>query len=94
MSFYSVTKSKALSPVNIIIRFTLGQHCDLLEIYFQNKGNWWEIARPQTERREGQTVYDIHKFIANVHETGFIDDAPRGECARTVRTSENIKTVA
>ena len=52
------------------------------------------VGNYPTTNREGQTVSIMHKFIANVHETGFIDDAPRGECARTVRTSENIKTVA
>lgn len=78
-------------------RFTLEQRWDLLEIYFQNKDNWSEIARKcrtKFGRREGPTVPGIRKFIAKVRGTGFIVDAPRRERARTVRTPEHIEAVA
>ena len=43
MSFYSVTKFSILSPLNVMNRFTLQQRWNLLENYFQNKDNQFEI---------------------------------------------------
>ena len=44
--------------------------------------------------REPSTVSGIYKLITHVGKTSFIVDAPRREHASTVRTFENIKTIA
>ena len=38
-----VTKFSILSPLNVMNRFTLGQHWNLWEMLFQNKNNWLDI---------------------------------------------------
>ena len=78
-------------------RFTLEQRWIILEIYFQNKDNWAEIARKcrsKFGRSEAPTAPGIRKFINKVRETGFIVDAPTRQRARTLRTPENIDAVA
>ena len=45
MLFYSVTKVSILPPINVMNRLNLEKRWDLLEIYFQNKDNWSQIAR-------------------------------------------------
>lgn len=39
-------------------------------------------------------MYGLPKFIPKVHETGFIVNAPKSECAPRVCTLENIEAVA
>ena len=58
-------------------RFTLEQRCDILEIYFQNKGNWSETVqkcRTKFGHIEGPIVTGTRKFIANDRDTDFIVD--------------------
>lgn len=77
-----------------MIRFTLEERWEILEIYFQNKDNFAEIVRKcrtKFGRNNAPTEAGIRKFIKKVRETGFIVDAPTR--VRTP-TPENIEAVA
>ena len=68
-----------------------------MEIYFQNKDNWTEIARKcrsKFDRSEASKAPGIGKFINEVRDTAFIVDAPTHQRARTLRTPDNIDAVA
>lgn len=80
-----------------MIRFTLEERWEILEIYFQNKDNFAEIVRKcrtKFGRNNAPTEAGIRKFIKKVRETGFIVDAPTRVRTPTVRTPENIEAVA
>ena len=54
-----MARCSILSPLNVLNRFKLEQHWNLLEIYFQNKGK----CRTKFGHREGPTVPSIHSPI-------------------------------
>ena len=77
-------------------RFTFKQRCDLLEIYFKDKGNWSGIERKyctEFDNRKKLTVPGKRQLISKVRETGFSGHALRLERVRTVHSPENIKAV-
>ena len=77
--------------------YTLEQCWEILRHYFENHGNVAEYVqkfRTDFGRREALSAPYVRYLVKKVKETGILIDKSKREKPRTVRTLENIATVA
>ena len=78
--------------------YTLEQRWEILRHYFENYGNIAECVqklRTDFGRREAPSAPYVRYLVNKVKETGILIDCERkSEKPKTVRTPENIATVA
>ena len=80
-----------------MVVYTLEQHWEILQHYFENHGNVTKYLgklRTDFERREEPSAPYLRYLVKKVKETGILIDKPKREKPKTMRTPENIATVA
>ena len=80
-----------------MVVYTLVQRWEILGHYFENHGNIAECVRKLRTvcgRTEAPSAPYGRYLVQNVKETGILSDELKREKSKTVRTSDNIATVA
>ena len=80
-----------------VVVYTLEQRWEILRHYFKNRGNVAECMRElRTDfgRREAPSAPYLLYLVKKVKKTGILNDKPKREKPKTVRTPENIAAVA
>ena len=80
-----------------MVLYTFEQRCEILRHYFENHGNVAECVRKLCTdfgRREAPSALYVRYLVKKMTETGILSDKPKREKPKTVRTTENIASVA